>query len=119
LAKRLDEVFKPGLSEPQNVPRDSAGLKLLQRVRDESHRFAVTYHRALRKKRTLTSELIEIPGVGEKRRADLLKHFRSVENIKAASVEELAGVSSITPKLARAIFKHLHSEAKDKEERFL
>lgn len=119
LAKRLDEVFKPGLSEPQNVPRDSAGLKLLQRVRDESHRFAVTYHRALRKKRTLTSELIEIPGVGEKRRADLLKRFRSVENIKAASVEDLAGVSSITPKLARAIFKHLHNEAKDKEERFL
>lgn len=112
LAKRLDEVFKPGFSDPQNVPRDSAGLKLLQRVRDESHRFAVTYHRTLRKKRTLTSELNSIPGIGEKRKNDLLKHFRSVENIKALSVEELAEVDSISIKLARHIFNHLHPDEK-------
>jgi excinuclease ABC subunit C len=112
LAKRLDEVFKPGIAEPQNVPRDSAGLKLLQRVRDESHRFAVTYHRTLRKKRTLTSELNDIPGIGEKRKNDLLKHFRSVENMKALSVEELAEVDSVSEKLARIIFDHLHKEKK-------
>ncbi|MBN1481637.1 excinuclease ABC subunit C [candidate division KSB1 bacterium] len=110
LAKRLDQVFKPGYSDPQNVPHDSAGLKLLQRVRDESHRFAVTYHRSLRKKRTLTSELKNIPGIGEKRKTALLKHFRSVENIKAASVEDLAGVDSITPKQARLIYTHLHGD---------
>ncbi len=112
LAKRLDEVFKPGVSEPQNVPRDSAGLKLLQRVRDESHRFAVTYHRTLRKKRTLTSELSGIPGIGEKRKNDLLKHFRSIENIKALTVEELAEVDSISKKLAQTIYDHLHSVSK-------
>ncbi len=111
LAKRLDEVFKPGVADPQNIAHDSAGLKLLQRVRDESHRFAVTYHRTLRKKRTLTSELDRIPGVGEKRKNDLLKHFRSVDNIKALSVEELAEVDSISTKLARQIYQHLHADS--------
>lgn len=109
LAKRLDEVFKPGIAEAQNVPRDSAGLKLLQRVRDESHRFAVTYHRTLRKKRTLTSELDDIPGIGEKRRKILLRHFRSVANVRAAAVEDLQEVDSISEKLARHIFETLHS----------
>lgn len=110
LAKRLDEVFVPGYADPQNVPRDSAGLKLLQRVRDESHRFAVTFHRSLRAKQTLSSELDFIPGIGEKRKAALLKHFRSIDNIKAASVEELAGVNSISPKHARMIHTYLHGD---------
>jgi len=109
LAKRLDEVFKPGIAEAQNLPRDSAGLKLLQRVRDESHRFAVSYHRKLRKKRTLTSELDSISGIGEKRRQILLRHFRSVENVKAASVEDLKAADSISEKLARHIYDSLHA----------
>ena len=109
LAKRLDEVFKPGIADAQNVPRDSAGLKLLQRVRDESHRFAVSYHRKLRKKRTLTSELDNIPGIGEKRKRILLRHFRSVANIRAASVEELTAAELISENLARTIFDALRS----------
>jgi excinuclease ABC subunit C len=75
LAKRLEEVFLPGHSEAQSIPKTSAGLRLLQRVRDEAHRFAVTYHRKLREKRTLTSELNEIKGIGEKTRNKLLKDF--------------------------------------------
>jgi excinuclease ABC subunit C len=112
LAKRLDEVFKPGIAEAQNLPRDSAGLKLLQRVRDESHRFAVTYHRKLRKKRTLTSELDTIPGIGEKRKRDLLRHFRSVENIKAASLDELSLVDGFSEKLAKIVFDALAASKK-------
>jgi excinuclease ABC subunit C len=82
LAKRLEEVFLPGMSEPQNIPKVSSGLKLLQRVRDEAHRFAITYHRQLRSKRTIHSELDDIKGVGEKTRQKLLTEFGSVDNIR-------------------------------------
>ncbi len=82
LAKRLEEVFFPGESDPQNIPKTSAGLKLLQRIRDEAHRFAVTYHRSLRDKRTFTTELTEIEGIGEKTAQKLLTEYGSVENIK-------------------------------------
>ncbi|MFQ5676715.1 MAG: excinuclease ABC subunit UvrC, partial [bacterium] len=75
LAKRLDEVFVPGVSAAQNIPKTSSGLKLLQQIRDEAHRFAVTYHRTLRRKRTIQSELDNIPGVGPGRRTALLKYF--------------------------------------------
>jgi excinuclease ABC subunit C len=81
LAKKLEEVFLPGDSEPQNIPKTSSGLKLLQRVRDEAHRFAITYHRKLRDKRTFKSELEEIPGVGSKTAQKLLTEFGSVEKI--------------------------------------
>jgi len=108
LAKRLDEIYKPGIPEPQNVPRDSAGLKLVQRVRDESHRFAVTFHRQLRAKRTLTSELDSIPGIGDKRKVDLLRHFRSMDNIRAASVQDLSAVTGISTKMAHIVYSHLH-----------
>ncbi|MBN8571869.1 MAG: excinuclease ABC subunit C [Ignavibacteria bacterium] len=82
LAKRLEEVFLPGDTDPQTIPKTSSGLKLLQRVRDEAHRFAVTFHKSLRDKRTLTSELTSIPGVGDKLAKKLLTQFGSVEMIK-------------------------------------
>lgn len=82
LAKRLEEVFLPGISDAQSIPKTSSGLKLLQRVRDEAHRFAITYHRKLREKRTIKSELDDIKGIGEKTRTKLLTEFGSVEKIK-------------------------------------
>lgn len=109
LAKRLDEVFMPGASEPQNIPRDSAALRLLQRVRDESHRFAVTFHRSLRSKRTLASQLDDIPGVGPLRKQVLLQHFKSIENIRAATVDSLSEVKGISKHLAVTIRQYLHN----------
>ncbi len=82
LAKRLEEVFVPNASEAQSIPKTSSGLKLLQRVRDEAHRFAITFHRSLRDKRTLVSELEEIKGIGKKTAQKLLTEFGSVEKIK-------------------------------------
>jgi excinuclease ABC subunit C len=82
LAKRLEEVFLPGISEAQSIPKTSSGLKLLQRVRDEAHRFAITYHRTLRRKRTIQSELDAIKGIGEKTRIKLLTEFGSVDKIR-------------------------------------
>ena len=82
LAKRLEEVFVPGASEAQSIPKSSSGLKLLQRVRDEAHRFAITFHRSLRDKRTLKSELEDIKGIGKLTAQKLLKEFGSVEKIK-------------------------------------
>ena len=79
LAKRLEEVFHPGNSEPQTIPKTSSSLKLLQQVRDEAHRFAITFHRQKRKKRTIRSDLDQIPGIGPKRRNDLLKRFGSIK----------------------------------------
>lgn len=107
LAKRLEEVFLPGLSDPQNIPKTSSSLKLLQMLRDESHRFAIAYHRKLRDKRTLTSELDEIPGVGPSRRIALLKHFGSVKRIREAKVEEVAKVDGVGLRLAKVICEGL------------
>ncbi len=108
LAKRLDEVFVPGFSAPQNIPRTSPGLKLLQRVRDESHRFAITYHRLRRGKRTLKSELENIPGIGEKRRDMLIRQFGSVRNLEEASLEALQTVPGLPRALAREIWRYFH-----------
>lgn len=82
LAKRLEEVYLPGDSDPQSIPHTSSGLRLIQRIRDEAHRFAITYHRSLRDKRTFTTELTEIEGIGEKKAKKLLTEFGSVEKIK-------------------------------------
>jgi excinuclease ABC subunit C len=82
LAKRLEEVYLPEHSDAQSIPKTSSGLKLLQRIRDEAHRFAITFHRSLRDKRTLTSELEEIKGIGKKTAQKLLTKFGSVEKIK-------------------------------------
>ena len=108
LAKRLEEVFVPGFSDAQNIPKTSSSIKLLQQIRDEAHRFAVTKHRQQRKKRTLTSELDQIAGVGVNRRNDLLKHFGSLKKIKGASLVELKAVAGLPGKTAEAIFKYFH-----------
>ncbi len=92
LAKRLEEVFLPGISEPQTIPKTSSSLKLLQHVRDEAHRFAITFHRQRRSKRTLTSELLEIKGIGKTLAEKLLTYFNSIDEIRSSSVEELEKV---------------------------
>ena len=107
LAKRLDEIIVPGASETLYLPRNSASLRLLQSLRDEAHRFALTKHRQLRRKRTLASALDTIPGVGEKRKEALLRALGSVKRIREASVEELASVPSISAALAEVISHHL------------
>jgi excinuclease ABC subunit C len=103
LAKRLEEVWQPGEEYPVILPRSSEGLYLLQRVRDEAHRFAINYHRQKRGKAATTSALDEVPGLGPARRQTLLKHFGSVRKLGAASVEEIAEVPGIGPKLAVTI----------------
>lgn len=93
LAKRLEEVFFPGNPEPVMLPRTSSSLRMLQHIRDEAHRFAITFHRQLREKRTIKTELTEIKGIGEKIAQKLLIHFGSVENIKAADKEKVKEVA--------------------------
>jgi len=92
LAKRLEEVFLPERSEPEVIPKTSTGLRLLQQVRDEAHRFAITYHRTLRAKRTLQTELDLIKGIGKKRATELLEAFGSVQGVKFATHEQLAEI---------------------------
>jgi excinuclease ABC subunit C len=96
LAKREEELFVPGRPEPVLLPGNSQGLFLVQRIRDEAHRFAVEYHRKLRSKRGISSQLDQIPGIGPRRRQTLLKTFGSIEAIRAASIEELAALPGMT-----------------------
>ncbi len=103
LAKREEEIFMPGVREPLLLERGSPALHLLQRARDEAHRFAVSYQRQLRSAKGLASSLEEIPGVGPKRRARLLKIFGSLDGIRAASIEELAAVPGMTRATAAKI----------------
>jgi excinuclease ABC subunit C len=107
LAKRLEEVWLPGENAPVILSRTSEGLYLLQRVRDEAHRFAITYHRAKRSKALTASELDGVPGLGPARRATLLRHFGSVRNLAAASAEEIAGLPGIGPGVAEAVITAL------------
>lgn len=115
LAKRLEEVFIPGVSEAQNIPKSSAGLKLLQQIRDESHRFAITYHRQLRGKRTLRSPLDDIAGIGPQRKAAILKTFGSLKKIREASLQELIQKGNLPEKVAKAVFQALHEEIKSEQ----
>jgi excinuclease ABC subunit C len=108
LAKRLEEVYVPGQPEPLVIARGSEALFVLQHLRDEAHRFAITYHRAKRAKRALHSELDDIPGVGATRKRALLKRFGSVAKLRTASVEELDATPGVGPSLARMIYEHLH-----------
>jgi excinuclease ABC subunit C len=112
LAKRLEEVWLPGQDYPVIMSRSSEGLYLLQRVRDEAHRFAITYHRAKRGKAATTSALDSVPGLGPARRAALLKAFGSVKAVSAATPDEIAAaVAGIGPKLAETVVAALHSSA--------
>ena len=107
LAKRLEEVWVPDDDEPLILPRNSEGMYLLQQIRDEAHRFAITYHRQQRSKRMRASVLDDIPGLGPTRRTDLVKHFGSVKKLKEATQEEIQQVKGVGPKLAEVIFQHL------------
>lgn len=110
LAKQHEEIFAPGRSDPIILPRTSKALHLLQRIRDEAHRFAITYHRSSRRKTVRASILNDIPGIGPKRRRALMKHFGSVERIKQASVDELAAAPSMTKQAAEAVYGFFRQE---------
>jgi len=108
LAKREEEVFVPGRPQPVVLDRSSAGLQLLQRLRDEAHRFALGYHRQRRGAQARESLLDELEGVGPARRRALLRHFGSVERVLAATREELEGVPGLPPRTARSVYAQLH-----------
>ncbi|MGK7371568.1 MAG: helix-hairpin-helix domain-containing protein, partial [Candidatus Halalkalibacterium sp. M3_1C_030] len=108
LAKRLEEVFIPGRQDPVMIPKTSSALKLLQRVRDEAHRFAINFHRDTRSKRTLKTELTEINGVGEKTAKKLLNHFGSVKKVKEADKGEIQ--AEIGEKVGEAVYEYFRSE---------
>lgn len=107
LAKENEEIFVPRKKQPIVLPRSSPGLQLLQRLRDEAHRFAITYHQRLRKRETFASALDSIPGIGPKRKRALLKQFGSVRSIRTASEEELATASGMSQSLAKKIKEYL------------
>ncbi len=113
LAKQFELIFVEGSAVPVELPRDSQALKLMQRIRDEAHRFAVTYHRSLRRKRNLKSELDSVAGIGVKRRTELFKHFGSLAKIKAASVDELAAVPAMTRAAAQALKEFFDAQRPD------
>ena len=113
LAKRLEEVWVPGEEDPVILPRTSEGLYLLQRVRDEAHRFAITHHRNRRSKSMVESVLDGVPGLGEVRRKTLLRHFGSLRKLRAATVEEIAAVPGVGPRTAAAIKSALEQDDTD------
>jgi excinuclease ABC subunit C len=114
LAKKLEEVFLPHQSEPVLLPRTSSGLRLMQQIRDEAHRFAITYHRVVRSKRILQTELDLIKGVGKKRAGELLEVFGSVQGVKFATEEQLAEIVSET--VAKRILEYFDLAEKEKTE---
>lgn len=107
LAEKREEIYLEGQSQPVVWPLDSPGLLLLRRIRDEAHRFALTYHRNLRGKATRGSVLDAIPGVGPKRKKELIRHFGTIKKIRAATLDELSEVTGISAKLAAEIYQHL------------
>ena len=115
LAKRLEEIFLPGEEESIILDRKSPALHLIQQIRDESHRFAITFHRHLRGKATVHSTLEDIPGIGKTRRRALLQYFKSMAAIKNASIEDMLAVSGMNRPSAEAVFAFLHPEAKENE----
>jgi excinuclease ABC subunit C len=109
LAKRFEEVYQPGEPDPVRIPRDSEALYLLQSVRDEAHRFAITYHRSRRDKAMTKSILDDIPGLGPGRRKRLLKEFGSVKKIRALTEDDLVAVSWLPEAVGRRVYDRLHS----------
>ncbi|MDQ3709308.1 MAG: excinuclease ABC subunit UvrC [Actinomycetota bacterium] len=115
LAKRLEEVFLPGRDKSVLLPRSSEALYLLQRIRDEAHRFAITYHRSLRGKAMTESAFDDIPGIGPARRKALLAEFGSLKRLRAASVAEIAGVDGFSDRLAQTVYDALRGGAARQE----
>jgi excinuclease ABC subunit C len=107
LAKRLEEVYLPGQPDPLLIPRSSESLFVLQHLRDEAHRFAITYHRTKRGKRALASPLDDIPGVGPARKKALLRRFGSLTRLRQATEGEIAQTPGIGPELAKSVVEHL------------
>jgi excinuclease ABC subunit C len=108
LAKREEEIYRPGVSDPVWLKRSSQSLHLVQRVRDEAHRFGITFHRNLRGKEQIRSKLDDVPGVGPSRRKALLNAFGGdIDAVRRASVEQLMAVPGVTRKLAETIKEHL------------
>ena len=116
LAKREEEIFKPQQSESIMLDRDGAALHLIQRIRDEAHRFAITYHRKLRGKRNLVSVLDHVEGIGPKRRQKLWKAFKTLDAMRAASVEELAAVEGMNHAAAQTLYDFFRLDLPEKQQ---
>lgn len=116
LAKREEEIFKPHQSESIMLDRDGAALHLIQRIRDEAHRFAITYHRKLRGKRNLVSALDHVEGIGPKRRQELWKAFKTLDAMRAASVEELAAVEGMNHAAAQTLYDFFRLDLPEKQQ---
>lgn len=110
LAKRLEEIYIPGSSLPILLPLSSPALQILQAIRDEAHRFAITFHRSLRNKHSLISALDNIPGIGAKRKKELMKAFSTFSRIQAASLEELAAVPSMNTASAQEVYRYFSAQ---------
>src|SRR5204863_3233190 len=108
LAKRFEEVYVPGQADPVRIPRQSEALYLLQRIRDEAHRFAITYHRQLRGKRMTKSVLDDVPGLGPTRQTRLIKELGGVKAVKQASLEDLQGLTWLPNTVAGAVYEKVH-----------
>jgi excinuclease ABC subunit C len=109
IAKRLEELWLPGSDFPVILPRMSEALFMVQRIRDEAHRFAITFQRQ-RRKRDISTVLTSVPGLGDKKATALLRHFGSVARLRAAPLDELSSVAGITPDLANAIHRTLNPD---------
>jgi len=110
LAKQFEEVFVPGQADPIRIPRQSEALYLLQQVRDEAHRFAITYHRQLRGKRMTTSALDDVPGLGPTRRKRLVKELGGVRAVKDAPLDTLRALPWLPDKVADALHARIHGD---------
>src|SRR5439155_19276218 len=108
LAKRFEEVYLPGESDPVRIPRQSEALYLLQRIRDEAHRFAITYHRQLRGKRMTKSAIDDVPGLGPVRKKRLLKELGGITAVTQAGLEDLEAISWLPEKVAHALYAKVH-----------
>lgn len=113
LAETREVIYQPGRDEPIMLPRNSAPLHLLERIRDEAHRFAITYHRSLRQKNALFSILDEIDGIGDRRKRALFDSFTTLDSIKAATIEQLCSVDGITRPAAESVYRHFHAESSE------
>ena len=109
LAKSFEEIYRPGSSEPIRLSRQSDGLYLLQRLRDEAHRFAISYHRTLRGKRMTVGALDGVAGLGPKRRTRLIEQFGGLAALRNASVDELVGLSWLPADVGAAVYERLHT----------
>ena len=115
-AEKLEEIYLPNQEETILLDRKSPALHLIQRIRDEAHRFGITHHRNLRQKASVHSTLEDIPGIGKTRRRALLTHFKSIKRIAEASIEELQEAEGIGPAQAKVIYAHYHKDDTENKE---